>query len=183
VHNLRIGESRAIIPKEGIVCLRMTVVKNWIKCLHSWLYRLLLPVIVRPPEVMLQGRCCTTMRVGIMRFLDSWRYRIRGHVLDVGAGTWTYPRQMLQEQDGVQYISTDCFEHPNIDVVSDIHHLTDIFEPESFDFLICTDVLEHISRPWVAVRQLHAVLKSGGILLLTTPFNFHLHGSQDYWRI
>jgi len=102
----------------------------------------------------------------------------------VGVGTWPYPRQLFQ--DRCEYIATDCFEHPNIDVVSDIHHLTDVFQPDSFDFVICTDVLEHIPRPWEAVRELYAVLKPGGILLLTTPFNFHLHGNEqvrDYWRI
>ncbi|MBN1977600.1 MAG: class I SAM-dependent methyltransferase [Anaerolineae bacterium] len=119
-----------------------------------------------------------------MRFLESWQDCVHGRVLDVGVGTWPYPRQLLRER--CEYIATDCFEHPNIDVVSDIQHLTEVFHRESFDFVICTDVLEHIPHPWEAVRELYAVLKPGGVLLLTTPFNFHLHGNEqvrDYWRI
>jgi 2-polyprenyl-3-methyl-5-hydroxy-6-metoxy-1,4-benzoquinol methylase len=116
-----------------------------------------------------------------MRFLESWQDRIQGKVLDVGAGTWSYARELFQ--DRCEYIATDCFEHPNIDIISDIHHLTAQFTAQSFDFVICTDVLEHIPYPWIAVKELYAVLKAGGTLLLTTPFNFHLHTEYDYWRI
>lgn len=159
-------------------------IKNFFKQLHGVLYQLLLPVLVRPPATRYRGTFYTLPRVQIMRFLEAWQSRLHGDVLDVGVGTWAYPRQLLQEH--CRYVATDCFEHPNIDIVSDIHHLTAVFAPASFDFIICTDVFEHIPRPWEAVHELYAVLKPGGTLLLTTPFNFHLHGKapvKDYWRI
>ncbi len=158
--------------------------KDLVKQLHGAIYRFSLPALVRPPSGRYRGQVRTFARIGIMRFLESWQDRIHGRVLDVGVGTWAYPRQLFH--DRCDYIATDCFEHPNIDVVSDIHHLAEVFRAESFDFVICTDVLEHIPRPWKAVRELYAVLKPGGILLLTAPFNFHLHGNErvrDYWRI
>lgn len=126
----------------------------------------------------------TLPRENIIRFLEAWKDKIHGRVLDVGVGTWALPRQLLQ--DHCDYIATDCFEHPNIDVVSDIHTLSQTFEADSFDFVLCTDVMEHVEKPWIAAGQFYAVLKPGGILLLTTPFNFHLHGDEffkDYWRI
>ena len=159
-------------------------INDLIKHLHGAIYHLALPTLVRPPAARYRGQVRTLVRISILRFLESWQDRIHGKVLDVGVGTWAYPRQLLQ--DRCDYTATDCFEHPNIDVVSDIHHLTDVFQPGSFDFVICTDVFEHIPRPWEAVQELHAVLKPGGTLLLTTPFNFHLHGNEqvrDYWRI
>jgi 2-polyprenyl-3-methyl-5-hydroxy-6-metoxy-1,4-benzoquinol methylase len=131
-----------------------------------------------------KGKLYTIPRISIIRFLEEWKTHIHGKVLDVGAGTWNFPRQLLQ--DRCDYIATDCFEHPNVDIVSDIHSLTDLFHPGSFDFILCFDVLEHIPRPWIAVHQLYDVLKPAGTLLLTTPFNFHLHGEQvfkDYWRM
>lgn len=155
-----------------------------IKQLHGAIYRLFLPALVHPPAGWYQGQVRTFARIGIMQFLESWQDRIHGKVLDVGVGTWPYSRQLFQ--DRCDYLATDCFEHPNIDVVSDIHHLAEVFQPKSFDYVICTDVLEHIRHPWEAVQELHAVLKPGGMLLLTTPFNFHLHTDEhvlDYWRI
>lgn len=162
----------------------MVTVRNFLKLTHGSIYRLLLPIIVRPPMIWYKGGVYTVTRVAIMRFLDSWRNRIQGKVLDVGVGTWIYPRQLLG--DVSEYTATDCFEHPNVDVISDIHRLSEVFQPESFDFVLCTDVLEHVPRPWQAVRQLAEVLKPDGILLLTTPFNFHIHRNQntkDYWRL
>jgi SAM-dependent methyltransferase len=166
------------------VRLLPSLLKDWIKWLHGAIYVLLLPALSRPPAARYKGKVRSQVRIAIMRFLESWQEHIHGRVLDVGVGTWAYSRHLLQSR--CEYTATDCFEHPNIDVVSDIHHLTSVFAEQSFDFVICTDVLEHISRPWKAVRELHAVLKPGGTLLLTTPFNFHLHSDehvQDYWRV
>lgn len=162
----------------------MVTIKIWLKRLHGWLYRLLLPVLVRPPGAMYDGHVYTLPRIAIMQFLTRWRPLLHGKVLDVGVGTWTYPRQLLQ--DVCDYTATDCFADPNVDVVSDIHTLSEVFAANSFDFVLCTDVFEHIPRPWLAACQLYTVLKPGGTLLLTTPFNFHLHGNamvRDYWRM
>lgn len=158
--------------------------KVLIKRIHGALIQLLLPVLVYPPGVMYKGAFYTIPRASIMRFLESWQARIHGRVLDVGVGTWAYPRRLFSQS--CQYTATDCFEDSNIDIVSDIHALSDVFPADQFDFVICTDVFEHTQRPWVAVRQLYHVLKPGGILLLTTPFNFHLHSNEflkDYWRL
>lgn len=159
-------------------------IKIWIKSFPGWLYRLFLPLLVNPPRVVYRGNLYTIPRENIIRFLDEWKSQIHGKVLDVGVGTWQLPRQLLK--DRCDYVATDCFEDPNIDVMSDIHALSQTFEQNSFDFVLCTDVIEHVERPWMAVRQLYAVLKPGGTLLLTTPFNFHLHGNgtfKDYWRV
>jgi SAM-dependent methyltransferase len=157
--------------------------KNLVKRLHGWLYRQALPLIVQPPSIRAGEAVETMPRAAIIAFLNDWKERISGQVLDVGAGSWTYPRQLLAGR--CQYTATDCFEHPNVDVVSDIHALTAVFKAESFDFVLCTDVLEHVSRPWLAARELAGVLKPGGTLLLTTPFNYRRHGNReviDYWR-
>lgn len=63
----------------------------------------------------------------------------------------------------------------------------------SFDVVICTEVLEHTTRPWDAASEIHRILRPGGIALVTTPFNFRIHGPlpagwkegdpvSDYWR-
>jgi ubiquinone/menaquinone biosynthesis C-methylase UbiE len=45
------------------------------------------------------------------------------------------------------------------------------FKNNSFDQIICSDVLEHIKDDKKALLELRRVLKIGGILLLTIPFN------------
>ncbi len=43
------------------------------------------------------------------------------------------------------------------------------FERESFDYILCQEVIEHIENPWKLFRQMHRALKKDGFLVLTTP--------------
>lgn len=43
------------------------------------------------------------------------------------------------------------------------------FQKESFDIIICNDVLEHLENPAVALENIKRVLKKGGILYINTP--------------
>lgn len=161
----------------------MRFLKNSIKILHGLIYRLFLPVLVMPPNQIYKGNIYTVHRIHIMKFLESWQDRISGRVLNVGAGTWDYPRRLLDSQ--CELVSTDFIEQSGVDVKCDIHNLTQVFPLETFDFVICFDVLEHIQYPWLAIIQLWDMLKPEGILLMTIPFHFYIHGNSqvpDFWR-
>jgi ubiquinone biosynthesis O-methyltransferase len=49
----------------------------------------------------------------------------------------------------------------------DAEHLE--FDDNSFDIVVCSEVLEHLIHPESAISEFHRVLKADGILLLTTP--------------
>jgi hypothetical protein len=52
-----------------------------------------------------------------------------------------------------------------------------------FDYIVCTEVLEHTRRPFEAASELFRILKKDGLLFLTVPFNFRIHGPlPDCWR-
>ncbi len=52
-----------------------------------------------------------------------------------------------------------------------------------FDCVFCTEVLEHTLQPFDAVKELRRVLAPGGVLVLSVPFNFRIHGPlPDCWR-
>jgi len=42
------------------------------------------------------------------------------------------------------------------------------FEGETFDVILCTQVIEHLLDPIQALRELRRVLRTGGVLLITT---------------
>ena len=53
----------------------------------------------------------------------------------------------------------------------------------TFDLLLCTEVLEHTLRPFDAVDEIYRILKPGGIVCVTVPFNLRIHGPlPDCWR-
>lgn len=52
-----------------------------------------------------------------------------------------------------------------------------------FDFVVCTEVLEHVLQPFDAVAEVWRLLAPGGLLFATTPYNFRIHGPlPDCWR-
>jgi SAM-dependent methyltransferase len=54
---------------------------------------------------------------------------------------------------------------------------------ETFDIVICEQVLEHVVDPIAAVKTLHRLCTPGGCVLVSTPFMYRLHAAPgDYWR-
>ena len=51
-----------------------------------------------------------------------------------------------------------------------------IIKDNFFDVIICNEVLEHTTNPINCLDEIHRMLKSKGKLLLSTPYNFRIHG-------
>jgi len=57
------------------------------------------------------------------------------------------------------------------------------FENDSYDAVLCNQVLEHIFEPNIFLKEISRVLKKGGLLLLTVPFVWDEHEQPyDYAR-
>ena len=104
--------------------------------------------------------------------------RITGHVLDVGAGAQPY-RQYLP--DASNYVSMDISGSAGADIVGSV---LDVPQDDStFDGIICTEVIEHVSDPRRAIIELNRVSKPGALLYLTAPMSWGLHYEPyDYFR-
>jgi SAM-dependent methyltransferase len=71
----------------------------------------------------------------------------------------------------------------DIDIKSNAMYICDITKNNStiikdntFDFVLCTEVLEHTIQPFDAIKEIYRILKPGGILFLSVPCNFRIHG-------
>lgn len=93
-------------------------------------------------------------------------------ILDVGAGG----RRIVP-----QVTTFDAMAGPNVDIVGDIHAIP--IASDEFDCVFCTGTLEHVADPWQAVREIHRVVKPGGIVHIDVPFMQGYHADPtDYWR-
>lgn len=55
------------------------------------------------------------------------------------------------------------------------------YKAKTFNYILCTEVLEHVYDPFLAFKELSRILKPTGILLLSVPYlNLSPHG--EYWR-
>jgi len=67
--------------------------------------------------------------------------------------------------------------------IGDICKQNSFFADNIFDYVVCTEVLEHTLQPFHAVDEIHRILKPGGKVFLSVPFNFRIHGPlPDCWR-
>ena len=47
--------------------------------------------------------------------------------------------------------------------------LTELKDPGRYDIILCVDVMEHIKEDELVFRNFHGALRSGGVLLISTP--------------
>jgi glycosyltransferase involved in cell wall biosynthesis/SAM-dependent methyltransferase len=103
-------------------------------------------------------------------------------VVDVGAGDAPY-RELFAH---VEYVTCDHEATPHaqadeLDVVASADALP--MASGSFDAVLCTQVLEHLSDPGLALCEFHRVLRPGGRLFLTAPLVWEEHEMPfDFFR-
>lgn len=69
------------------------------------------------------------------------------------------------------------------DVIADITLYNDHIPANSYDVIMCTEVLEHVVDPFAAIREIRRIAKVGGHIFFTTPLNARIHGPiPDCWR-
>lgn len=103
------------------------------------------------------------------------KYATNKEVLDIGAGGSEYDKYFPKR------ITLDIDPLRRPDITADAHSLP--FKDAEFEYILCTEVLEHLKEPSRAISEMDRVLKPGGKLILTTRFVYPIHDSpNDYWR-
>lgn len=82
---------------------------------------------------------------------------------------------------GKAYVGADMREGLGVDKVLDLHKID--LPDESAGTVLCFDTLEHVEYPHTAMREIHRILKPGGIAVISSVMCFHIHDyPYDYWR-
>lgn len=104
---------------------------------------------------------------------------LRKVLLDYGCGSMPYKPYF--EPYLSEYIGADISENSAADI-----HLIDNkpdMPDDSVDFVLSTQVLEHVIDPELYLKESHRVLKKEGLLFLSTHGIWRYHPDPtDYWR-
>jgi SAM-dependent methyltransferase len=101
------------------------------------------------------------------------------HMFDAGFGSGVYSFTLA---DKVRSITAVDVEKKKIDYAKAVNYFENIrfqemdltelaFDDSAFDLIICSEVLEHIKNYSAAFSELARVLKSGGTMLMTVPYD------------
>jgi len=112
-------------------------------------------------------------RKNLEKFLE--KYATDKRTLDIGSGGSSYHRFFPNR------LTIDIDKERKPEIVADAHSLP--FQDGEFESVLCTEVLEHCLDPKKVESEIRRVMKSGGLLVLSTRFVFPLHDTpHDYWR-
>lgn len=130
---------------------------------------------------------------------------LKGHDMDQSNGEWVAANKKLlgktllevgsvivKGQEGIclrnyisnaveKYVGIDVRAGNGVDVVGDASNMP--FVDNSFDSVVCLDMLEHCKYPHEIFKESFRVTVPGGYLFLATVFDFPVHyHDNDYFR-
>lgn len=111
--------------------------------------------------------------------------KVRGKVLDVGCGQSPYKHLFTSgktEYYAIDIVESGQFGYENSESLKfDGQRIP--FSDESFDYFLCTEVLEHLEEPQKLVDEIYRVLKSKAAGVITVPWSARFHYiPYDYYR-
>jgi hypothetical protein len=107
-------------------------------------------------------------------------------VLELGT-LQSVPGRSTMHRDWVphaaEFLGTDIEAGADVDIVADVHRLSQVVGEERFDVILSCSTFEHLKYPGLAAHELMKALRVGGQLYIQTHQSFPLHGyPQDYFR-
>lgn len=125
-----------------------------------------------------------SVRGRIRSYIERHADKLGDNVLEIGSRMtnqqcwWIVNRDLAKGR----WTGIDMQEGHGVDLVADIHDLPTDWNGQ-FSGVLCSEVLEHVARPWVALPKLKQVIWPGGWMVVTTLTSFPIHGfPDDYYR-
>jgi len=105
-------------------------------------------------------------------------------ILEIGCGDGTTGALALRSGKCQRYVGVELFptaadkarEHLSEVLVGDVEEMTLPLEPDSFDAVILSEVLEHLVKPWDVLARIAPLVRPGGMVLASSP-------NVSHWRV
>ncbi len=114
--------------------------------------------------------------------------RVSGHLLEIGTGEG-YGVEIIAPQTE-RYVAVDKYPSPfkqpenapEIEFTQSNVPPLSFLEDNSFDYVICFQVIEHIKKDAEVIKEIYRVLKPGGTLIMSTP-NIKMSLTRNPWHV
>ncbi len=113
-------------------------------------------------------------------FIDEVNRLSHCNILELGSRGGKY-RAFLQHWNS--YTGFDIYPGEGVDIVGDIHSLSQYFPHQRFDAVFTISTFEHLAMPWKAALEISKVMKQHGLLFVATHPTWPPHMLPwDFWR-
>ncbi len=122
----------------------------------------------------------------LARFVHAKIGKIPGKLMDIGAGNGLFLKFFQEKSFEISGIE---LEQQNVDnmkkdpmlkgVALTQGDITNIQGNAEYDYVICSDVIEHIEDDRKAIHNLFTFVKPGGLLVIAVPAHQFLYGKRD----
>ena len=146
-----------------------------------------------------RGQIYSETRYAVIKWLERELPSVTGDVLNIAAGGWPVPKQLLTNPGLRKYVTFDKKLYGDskniVDIYGDVHNMPKDWS-KKWDCVICNQAIECFSNPFKAIGEMYRVLKPKGVLYIDAPFNYRWFGEGsfpgkkpkkfrvfDYWRI
>ncbi|MCU7943997.1 MAG: class I SAM-dependent methyltransferase [Candidatus Thiodiazotropha sp. (ex Cardiolucina cf. quadrata)] len=117
------------------------------------------------------------------RFIESVNDMEQATLLEIGSRNVTGVVWREAFNPTVDYTGMDIHPGENVDVAGDVHTLSSLLPAEHYDAVFSVSVFEHLAMPWQAVIEINKILKTGGLLYISTHPVWPPHELPwDFWR-
>ena len=110
-------------------------------------------------------------RYEYMLHVDDWLKKnefCKDHILEI-SGTTPEWQKFFKQKTVTSFPEVDAHDMP--------------YDDNTYDCVAFNQILEHVEKPWICVKEAHRVLKPGGIAILCSPFMYQVHHHpRDFWR-
>jgi SAM-dependent methyltransferase len=110
-------------------------------------------------------------------------FRPENRVLEIGpdANPSTYRRAVPIEQ--ITWHTIDLYSAPHLDFTATDEYSFPVPDA-SYDIVLSGQVVEHVRRVWLWMREVARVCKPGGVVITISPVNWPYHEAPiDCWRM
>lgn len=105
----------------------------------------------------------------------------RPRILVIGGGAVGNGLDVFYDDASVDIVVFDIYKSPHVQFIGDGHAIP--LADGCIDGVVVQAVLEHVLDPAIVVREIHRVLRDGGIVYADTPFMQQVHeGPYDFAR-
>lgn len=119
-----------------------------------------------------------------VQFLTAVNAMAAPRILELGARNISgSPNRRDHFPKAGEYVGVDILPGEYVDVVADVHELSEKLGTNRFDAVFCISLFEHVGMPWKVVLEINKVMRVGGLLFIATHPTWPAHELPwDFWR-